>query len=88
MTNITRAESILQIQIKETIAKKKGVDILTFALMLITVGLALFGLLNYAIITLLLSTLGLASSNSLSTQIQILENDRLHSSLDKILEDE
>lgn len=85
MTNTTRQEALLQKQIEETEKKKKGVDLLTFLLMLATLLLALFGILNYAIITLLLSTIGLTASNTLGTKLQILEREYVDKTLDGFL---
>lgn len=88
MTNETRKLKILYEQITETEKKKKGVDLLTFILMIATVVFAVLGGFNYALIFLLLTTLGLSTSNSLSTKIQILESDKIQDHLDSLLEDE
>ena len=85
MTDRSRQEALLQKQIEETEKKKKGVDLLTFLLMLATLLLALFGILNYAIITLLLSTIGLTASNTLGTKLQILEREYVDKTLDGFL---
>lgn len=88
MTNKTRKIQLLQVQVKETEKKKKGVDLLTFLFMLTTVVLAMVSLLDWALITLLLTTIGLSASNTLGTRLQILESDKLQNHLDSILHDE
>lgn len=88
MTNRTRKIQIIYEQVKETEKKKKGVDLLTFILMISTIVFAVLGLFNYALILLLLTTLGLSTSNSLSTKIQILESDKIQDHLESFLENE
>ena len=88
MTNETRKLQLIQVQVKETEKKKRGVDLLTFLLMLATVVFAMLSWLDWSLITLLLTTIGLSASNTLSTRLQILESDKLQSHIDSVLEDE
>lgn len=88
MTNETRKLQLIQVQVKETEKKKKGVDFLTFLLMLATVVFAILSWLDWSLITLLLTTIGLSASNTLGTRLQILESDKLQIHIDSVLEDE
>jgi lysylphosphatidylglycerol synthetase-like protein (DUF2156 family) len=88
VTNETRKLQLIQVQVKETEKKKKGVDFLTFILMLATVVFAILSWLDWSLITLLLTTIGLSASNTLGTRLQILESDKLQNHLDSIIDDD
>lgn len=86
MTNETRRLLLLEFERKQVKQKKKTIDIITYGLMLFTLFMLFIGVTDYAIISLLLSTLGLASSNTLNTRLLMIDHDHLNTALDSVLE--
>jgi len=85
MTKETRELMLLEANINLTKAKKRGLDLLVGFTMIVCLVLLLLGMTNYAVLCILLASLGLNVSNGFNTRIQLLEKDLTEKALENVL---